>query len=163
MSLPSACICSLKWHSISIEKQNVIEHEAHKIFIYAWLCCLVCPFLCPQLTQYGLMMLYGVSWEVSFGSVNGLSPDRHQANTSISDAFFINWTIRNTFQWLFNPNVVFQENVFENSVYKVSAILVRPGSVDIHSMMTSLNWSIRPRYWPFTECWHTNFRLVRYV
>ena len=70
------------------------------------------------------------------GTYNGLPPVRWKA---------INWTTENIFQWNLNQNTVtfMQEDVFENVVCEIAAILSRPQYLkryDVHNQI-----SRRPR------------------
>ena len=45
----------------------------------------------------------------------------------------VNWTLRNNLQWNFNrnSNIFFQENAFQNVIWKIAAIMSRPQCVKI--------------------------------
>ena len=80
----------------------------------------------------------------------------------------VNWTLRNKLQWNLNQNsyIFIQENVFENVVWKMSAILSRPQCVKrpqvghplpnaincnkSHYWLISLTLLLASPYWPHT-------------
>ena len=84
-----------------------------------------------QLTQWGWVTHICVSKLTITDSDNGLSPGRRQAIIWTYAGIFVNWTLRNKFQWNWNRNsyIVIQENAFENVVRKMVAILSRPQCV----------------------------------
>ena len=65
------------------------------------------------------------------GSDNGLSPVRCQA---IIWTIIVNWTLRNKIKWNFNQNsyIFIQENVFENVICEMAAILSQHQCVNSH-------------------------------
>ena len=65
----------------------------------------------------------------------------------------VNWLYRNKFLWnlVRNSNIFIQENVFENTVWKMTAILSRPQRVK--RLSTDVAYiSCRLMYWP--QSWH---------
>ena len=68
----------------------------------------------------------------TIGSDNGLSPGRHQTIIWNQCWNNVNWTRRNKAQWNFahNSNIYIQENVFENVVCEMAAILSQPQYVN---------------------------------
>ena len=89
-------------------------------------------------THWGRVTHICVSNLTIIGSDNGLSPGRRQAIVRTNDGqIIVNWTLRNKLQWNFsrNSNIFIQENVFENVVWKMAAILSWPQQVETMILM----------------------------
>ena len=90
------------------------------------------------LTHWGRVTHICISNLTIMGLDNGLSPGRRQLPPSHclnQRRFIVNWTLVNIVQWNFNwnSNIFIQENVLENVVWKMSAILSRPQCVNVFS------------------------------
>ena len=77
-------------------------------------------------------------------SDNGLSPDRRQAIICTNAGILLIWTLENKLQWSFksfNPNsyIFIQENVCQNVVWKMPAILSRPQCVNPSNYVKNKN------------------------
>ena len=78
------------------------------------------------LTHWGWVMHICISKLTILDLDNGLSPGRCQASHYLNQGWnIVNWILRNKPQWNLNRNsyISIQENVFENIVWKVAAIL----------------------------------------
>ena len=80
--------------------------------------------------------IYALVNRVSSGSDNGFAPIRRQAiiGTNAGIWNIVNWTLRNKVQWNLNRNscIFIQENVYENIVCEMAAILSRGRWVKHH-------------------------------
>ena len=101
------------------------------------LCTFVPCKVCPKITKFmkrnrvinwGREMHICIGNPTTIGLDDGLLPVQHQA------IIWTNWTIANELQWNSNQNsyIFIQENVFENVVWKMVAILSWPQHVTWH-------------------------------
>ena len=111
---------------------------AYKQFVKtAYTFILFLTFWANILTHWGRATHICVSKLTIIASANGLSPGRRYYLKQCWH--IVNKTLRNKFQWNLNRNsdIFFQENAFENVVWKMGSILSRPQCVNNNQRRSS--------------------------